>query len=106
MVILTKDIIAFQMFDHNAVDVAQRVHEGILKRAKCFKAGCRLIYGTLALDSAVLEGAYIDDHLVLGIVRRDVATKVVELDVDDAERSREAYTAAELPGPESKRFDL
>ena len=84
------------MGDHNAVDVAQKLHETILKNHNCMLESDVLRYGSPIPPSDVLEGAYIDDHLVVGRVGRH-AVKGPGRDREVLSRSRAAYVASGLP---------
>ena len=52
------------MGDTNGVDIAQATHEGVLRAANCLRSEQTLAYGKLFPPSEILEGLYIDDHLV------------------------------------------
>eukprot|EP00972_Heterocapsa_arctica_P023755 3500677-Heterocapsa_arctica.AAC.1 len=53
------------MGDHNAVDFAQEVHAQLLKDFGLCEDATLLRYGKPLPRTALLEGVYIDDHLVL-----------------------------------------
>ena len=53
------------MGDHNAVDFSQEVHVQLLKAFGLCQDSCLLRYGKPLPTSGLLEGVYIDDHLVL-----------------------------------------
>ena len=84
------------MGDHNAVDIAQACHERVLEKHGCLKASDKLVYGENLPDSDVLEGVYVDDHLVIGRIKKnDLNGERRDLNVLRA--SRAAYTGANLP---------
>ena len=52
----------------NAVDVAQQVHQGALRKHGCMKSDNVLQYRFPLPTGDCIEGLYIDDHLVVGVV--------------------------------------
>ncbi len=94
------------MGDSNAVDVAQATHESILRAAGCLRASEHLKYNGPFPAGKVLEGVYVDDHVVIGLCRKDqVQDPGAGEDTDRVTRSREAYAAAGLPVAPEKSAD-
>ena len=103
-----KYMVAFKvvcMGDTNAVDIAQQVHVGILRKASCLDPKHLLEYGKIVPASHTLEGLYIDDHLVLQILpsRRDRKGMSFP-DEGIVARSRQQYVDLALPVSTKKRF--
>ena len=93
------------MGDHNSVDVAQVTHEHILANAGGLRKGEQLVYGKPVGRGKTFEGVYIDDHLVVGVVPREVADDPgSNHDSVLLEASREAYAKLGLPCSKSKSF--
>ena len=84
------------MGDHNAVDIAQRCHERLLEKYVCMTDKDKLIYGSPLPKSDVMEGCYIDDHLVVGTVKRCDA-RGPGRDREVMAASRRAYEDSNLP---------
>ena len=100
---MSLDVVA--MGDHNAVDVAQQVHESILEKGGCLLPTGKLTYGFALPAGDVLEGAYIDDRLVVGRVPRGSGPDYAGRDTLIVERSRKGYIAAAVPLSD-KSFDF
>lgn len=62
------------MGDSNACDIAQAVHEYVLEQHGLLSPQSKMVYGRHLPDGPTLEGAYLDDLLVIGRVKagRDV----------------------------------
>jgi hypothetical protein len=54
----------------NAPGAAQVVHETVLEAAGCMRPGTVRRCRDSMPDSALFEGVYLDDHLIIGIVPR------------------------------------
>ncbi len=93
------------MGDHNSVDVAQCCHEAILRGVGCLAPQNHMIYGQPMPGGEVLEGVYIDDHL---LVAKVPSHRLREPDAADDTRllelSWKAYAEAELPRAPKKSF--
>ena len=63
------------MGDLNSVDVAQATHEGVLKSGGCLAEKHWLKFGRPLPPEKIIEGVYIDDHFVGGIVLRHSVNK-------------------------------
>ena len=92
------------MGDLNAVDISHQSHHSLLSRFGCLKTEDEVIYGRVFPDSDVLELLYIDDHVVLGLCRKDQAQERAGGDLEAIQRSHEAYTWAGLPRAPEKAF--
>ena len=79
------------MGDLNGVDIAQHTHESILENHGCLVPGTVIRYGKELPQGLVWEGVYVDDHLVLGVVRKHDAKRASGEDVDFIHRSWGAY---------------
>ncbi len=91
------------MGDLNSVDLAQETHESILREAGCFRESQTLRFSGPMPMTGTLEGVYVDDHVVLGIVDRDrVGDRTVGSDFARVLASREAYQKAGLPTAEKE----
>ena len=95
----------FAMGDSNSVDVAQATHVGLLQKAGCMSDKDALRYGQPLPRGHVLEGVYVDDHLVVGIVPKHLCHVRSGPDVDLIDASCAAYKAAKAPVSSSKTFD-
>ena len=93
------------MGDLNSVDVAQWTHRGVLAREGCLSHDVRLEYGRPLPPGPVMEGIYIDDHLVVAVVdESEVADPDAAGDSDLLLRVHRAYEAAGLPKADGKSF--
>jgi len=92
------------MGDLNAVDVAQAVHEQVLEDGGCLAPGTVLHYGEELPDSCLLEGVYIDDHLVIHVCLKSQLKATEGPDKDVILASHKAYVSSGLPRSEEKGF--
>ncbi len=92
------------MGDLNAVDVAHESHRSLLQSLDCMHSDHEVVYGTILPDSRVLEGLYIDDHFVIGLVPKHEVLCRSGPDLGIIERSHKAYEAVKLPRAEEKGF--
>ena len=90
------------MGDHNAVDVAQKVHESVLDRGGALHHPGWLYYGGPIPRSKLLQGVYVDDHLILSIGPRERQLVPEGPDVDLLAASLAAYEGANLPVADEK----
>ena len=97
---------------HNAADVVQATHGGILEGAGCLEYG-RLVRCGKPLPRAttghvgfsrVHHAAYVDDHLIVAIVLKRLVQSKSGPDAVLRDRSHAAYAAANLPLSEDKSF--
>jgi hypothetical protein len=94
------------MGDHNSVDVAQTLHEEVLRKAGCLDEESHLKYRKPLGPGPVYEGVYIDDHVVVAKVDKARAHETEgSEDQRRIEASRAAYAAAALPRSLGKAFD-
>eukprot|EP00973_Karenia_brevis_P063219 8790073-Karenia_brevis.AAC.1 len=75
----------------NAVDIAQLTHESILQVAGCLRPNTVLRYREPVPDSDILEGVYIDDHIILHILKKEKLCVPEGPDVDLLNLARKAY---------------
>jgi hypothetical protein len=61
------------MGDISGVDIAQTVHEDVLRRGGCMLDAEKLTYGRPVPLASTWEGAYVDDHLVVHRLPRQCA---------------------------------
>jgi hypothetical protein len=95
------------MGDKNSVDVAQATHKGVLQHAHCMEPQHELLFGVPTPSTRILEGIYIDDHIVAGVVRKhEVGEKAGMPDWAIVERSRAEYHRLGLPRAEAKAFEI
>ena len=99
---LTLEVVA--MGDTNAVDVANEVHRELLLAGGCLAAGTELVYGSVMSDSLVLEGVYIDDHFIVGIVPQRLMDTSDGPDRDLADSASSAYARAGIPQAPEKGY--
>ena len=92
------------MGDLNSVDIAQATHLDILTSRGCMGADHSLVCGHPVPRSDVLEGVYVDDHLVLGRVRKHLVDCDTGPDMKVLRACREAYKAAIAPTSSEKSF--
>jgi len=87
------------MGDSNAVDIAQRTHEGILHVHNCLPESCTMHYDESFPESDTITGIYVDDKLVAqqNIPIKDIMNMDYE-DVQLVERGERAYE--DVPGLE------
>ena len=88
----------------NSADIAQAVHEAVLKSYACTDPDNVLTYGLPLPVSNLLEGTYLDDHIVLHILDKCNLSLPKGADNDLLERSYEAYANAGLPRSKKKGF--
>ena len=70
------------MGDLNGCDIASETHSAILRLNGCLNEGRLLIWGRAIPLDAILEGLYIDDYVVLGIMdRHDLKVRGKDTDV-------------------------
>lgn len=94
------------MGDTNGVDIAQGVHEAILKEADCMNPSNVLVYRKVLPPSKTLEGLYIDDHIVMQLVsKKETRDRTPLPDEGLMHRSREHYARLNLPRSAKKAFD-
>ena len=97
---------AWAMGDLDSVDVAQSCHEGVLRSNGGLASSDHLRYGYPLPRSSTLQGVYIDDHLLLGIVPKSRAKdSAANRDMSLLELSRKAYEAANLARAPKKAFE-
>ena len=95
------------MGDQNAVDVAQCCHEGILRSGGCLPRSRKLVFGEPVPRHRALEGVYIDDHLVIGIVgTQELEKPEAGEDKELVDASRRRYAELDLPISKSKKFSF
>ena len=103
------------MGDTNACCVAQGVHEHILQQQGLLLPETKLVYGTPLPDSVLLEGAYLDDLLVVlrkkaeGAIPLDgsfepAPLQATDVDMEHLARAERAYEAAGLERALHKSF--
>ena len=93
------------MGDTNGVDIAQAVHESVLRSVGCLSPAETLVYGKTFPASNTLEGLYIDDHLVFQILpKRSSRQRQNYRDEDLLEASRNRYQELNLPTSAKKAF--
>lgn len=93
------------MGDTNGVDIAQAVHESVLRSVGCLSPAETLVYGKTFPASNTLEGLYIDDHLVFQILpKRSSRQRKNYRDEDLLEASRNRYQELNLPTSAKKAF--
>ena len=98
------------MGDLNAVDLAQGVHEQVLQDCGCMHPDDVIRYGYPSPESNAREGLYIEDHIIVQIVRRDIQKRVRRpacrlRDEQLLEASRKHYIDVGLPRPEGKYLE-
>lgn len=93
----------FAMGDHNACDVAQAVHEGVLEHGGALMQE-PLRYGRPLPPGRLLQGVYLDDLLVLYRTLR-LAAAGPGPDDDLIAKARAAYLDAGLEANIPKRFE-
>ena len=79
------------MGDLNSVDVAQTVHECVLRKYGCLDPKSHSKYGCPVPKCKTLEGVYVDDRLVVGIVPSAQINQHVGPDADILAASRAGY---------------
>ena len=84
------------MGDLNAVDITQAMHCDILSTVGCMAEETRLVYRNGFPKSKLLEGIYIDDHLLAWISDLKSLARPYGPDYDLWLKSREAYHQAHL----------
>ena len=94
------------MGDLNSVDIAQTVHEQLLQKHGCLSDKHALRFGQPVPRSKVLEGVYVDDHVVIGIVPKEKVADITGPDADILTASRAGYAKAGWPLSSSKSFDF
>ena len=105
-------LVVWAMGGHNSSDVAQTVHEGVLRAAGGLTPQEKLTYGhpLPTMDpktgEGAMEGAYQDDHLVLGIVHKSNVMRLQGRDRDLIDFSHAGYQDAGLPKSQKKAFGL
>jgi len=92
------------MGDLNSVDIAQATHLGILRGCGCMAPEHSLVYGQPVPESDVLEGVYVDDHLILGRVPKHLVDSDTGPDMKLLEASRVGYDVANAPVSSEKSF--
>lgn len=92
------------MGDLNAVDIAHESHRSLLQSFECMQSDHEVVYGQILPDSRVLEGLYIDDHFVIGLVPKHEVLCRSGPDLGIIERSHKAYEAGKLLRAEEKGF--
>jgi hypothetical protein len=91
------------MGDHNSVCLAQQVHEGVLQAGGAFHKSGWLRYGDQVPRDKLLQGVYIDDHLIAAFVDKRVPDDpALGPDAELLRRSLAAYARAKLPVAEDK----
>jgi hypothetical protein len=96
---------AWAMGDLNSVDVSQAVHEGVLRSNGGLSESHQLRYGKPVPRSHTLQGVYIDDHLVVGIVPKSkVKYDNANKDISLIELARRAYEDAGLDRAPKKAY--
>ena len=85
------------MGDLNAVDIAHETHRQILKAHGAMAPQHELVYGAALPLGDVVEGLYIDDHFVIGIVPRHLARSPGGPDRPVHDASLRAYESSGLP---------
>ena len=93
------------MGDLNVVDIAQSTHEGVLREGGCLQEGTLLQYHAPFPRGRLLEGAYVDDHLLVAILERHLMTSKDGEDLRLLRQAREAYERAHLCRAEEKSFE-
>ena len=98
------------MGDLNAVDLAQGIHEQVLKDCGCMNPDDVIQYGHPTPESDTWEGLYIDDHIVSQVVCRQRFPRVRRAahklrDEQLLEASRLHYASVGLPRSEGKAFE-
>ena len=88
----------------SAVDIAQATHEGVLRSEGCLQKSETLVYGSPLPMGAVLEGLYIDDHLVAALVERSRLKSMEGRDFDIIKASHLAYEEAGLARSMDKSY--
>jgi hypothetical protein len=96
----------WNMGDHNSVCVAQLAHIGLLGRHGAFKHERAILYSKPLPRCKILQGIYIDDHVVLGVMKRDQLGKPDSPDRVIVEKARAAYKSEGLPTSAKKSFDF
>lgn len=103
------------MGDTNACDIAQGVHEWVLENAGLLSPSTKMIYGQAVPQGDLLEGAYLDDLLVLFRKRMDfvipqdgsfIPPPIQEDDLDAVQTraAEQGYLEAGLRRAEHKSF--
>ena len=93
------------MGDTNGVDIAQAVHESVLKSVGCLSPAETLVYGKTFPASSTLEGLYIDDHLVFQILpTKNSRQRKRYRDEELLGASRDRYQQLNLPTSTKKAF--
>ena len=90
----------------NAPDIAQAARETLVGRFGCLRPGTVLRYRDSIPDSSLLEGICLDDHVVLGIVKKSEVRGSSGPDRDAVDQSHRAYNSVNLKRSESKAFGL
>ena len=88
----------------NAPDVAQCVHERLLLQHGCLAEGTVLRYRQPLPTGPLLEGVYLDDHLVVGVVPRNQLRSSDGPDLEIIRRSHAAYREANVRRSTDKAF--
>eukprot|EP00972_Heterocapsa_arctica_P096106 14177832-Heterocapsa_arctica.AAC.1 len=94
------------MGDLNSVDVSQVCHEGVPRTKGGLSPEHQLSHGKPVPRSETLQGVYIDDHLIVGVVPKSlVSDNDMNLDMTLLRRSREAYERAGLDPAKRTTFE-
>lgn len=93
------------MGDTNGVDLAQAVHEAILRSVGCLQPEHTLVHGRIFPCSKTLEGLYIDDHLAFQIVdKKPLRDRNPLQDEVITKKTRARYEELGLPRSLKKGF--
>jgi hypothetical protein len=96
-------LLTLAMGSLNSPDVAQEVHETVLRASGCLGAGL-LQYGRPMPAGPLLEGVYLDDHLVACVVPRAQLYGSSGADRDLIEASHKGYTQHHIERSHDKAF--
>ena len=88
----------------NAPDIAQAAHEEALRRGGCLAPGTVLEYGSPLPAGPILEGIYLDDHLVVYRCARSDLRSSVGPDRDLIQASHLAYEHNHIDRSTDKAF--
>ena len=81
----------------NSADIAQEVHEAILRAGDALDEDVLLVYGRPLPSGSLLLGIYLDDFGVVHIARRSLAALPTGPDADLVHRIHRAYDLFNVP---------
>ena len=94
------------MGDLNSVDVAQTVHENVLREAGYLDPSHHMQFGKPVPRGKLWECLYVNDHLILAIVPKPDVAKAMGADADLLSASRAHYKKIGWPLSGSKALNF